>query len=59
MRARNIKATSSSSELITSIEEQLREILRDREIMQEQEKKSLLLTRSLTSEMKRIRYLRK
>lgn len=58
---RNIKATSSPSELIASIEEQLREIQRDREIMQEQEKEkeSLLLTRSLASEMKRIRYLRK
>ena len=33
----------TSSELITGIEEQLKEIQRDREIMQEQEKESLLL----------------
>ena len=33
----------TASELITGIEEQLREIQRDREIMQEQEKESLLL----------------
>lgn len=33
----------TASELVTGIEEQLREIQRDREIMQEQEKESLLL----------------
>ena len=33
----------TASELITGIEEQLREIQRDREMMQEQEKESLLL----------------
>ncbi|RKJ18714.1 DUF3849 domain-containing protein [bacterium D16-50] len=36
----------TASELITGIEEQLREIQRDREIMQEQEKESLLLVQN-------------
>lgn len=36
----------TASELITGIEEQLKELRRDRDIMQEQEKESLLLVQN-------------